>query len=47
MRSGVVRIRLLHSVEGIRRSHEDVEAGRSRPATEFLADMLQKHGIQD
>ncbi len=35
------------AVEGIRRGHEDVKAGRSRPAAEFLADMRQKHGIQD
>ena len=35
------------AVEGIRRGHEDVKAGRSRPAAEFLADIRQKHGIQD
>jgi predicted transcriptional regulator len=35
------------AVEGIRRGHEDVKAGRTRPAAEFLADMRQKHGIQD
>ena len=33
------------AVEGIRRGHEDVRAGRTRPATEFLAEMRRKHGI--
>ncbi|HMD30503.1 MAG TPA: hypothetical protein VKG84_01250 [Candidatus Acidoferrales bacterium] len=31
--------------EGIRRGHEDVTAGRTRPASEFLADMRRKHAI--
>jgi predicted transcriptional regulator len=31
------------AVEGIRRGHEDVKAGNTRPATEFLADMRRKH----
>jgi predicted transcriptional regulator len=33
------------AVDGIRRGHEDVKAGRTRPAAEFLAEMRQKHGI--
>jgi predicted transcriptional regulator len=30
-------------VEGIRKGHEDVTAGRTRPAAEFLSDMRRKH----
>jgi predicted transcriptional regulator len=33
------------AVEGIGRGYEDVKAGRTRPATEFLADMRRKHDI--
>ncbi len=33
------------AVEGIRRGHEDVKAGRTRPAADFLSEMRQKHGI--
>ncbi len=33
------------AVEGIHRGHEDVKAGRTRPADEFLADMRRKHDI--
>ncbi len=33
------------AVEGIRRGYEDVKAGRSRPATEFLADLRRKHDL--
>jgi predicted transcriptional regulator len=33
------------AVEGIRRGHEDVRAGRTRPAADFLSEMRQKHGI--
>jgi len=33
------------AVEGIRRGHEDLRAGRSRPAAQFLSEMRQKHGI--
>lgn len=33
------------AVEGIRRGHEDVKAGRSRPAADFLSEMRRKHGI--
>jgi predicted transcriptional regulator len=33
------------AVEGIRRGYEDVKTGRTRPATELLADLRQKHGI--
>jgi len=33
------------AVEGIRQGHEDVRAGRTRPATEFLADLRRKHDL--
>jgi predicted transcriptional regulator len=33
------------AAEGIRRGHEDVKAGRTRPAADFLSDMRRKHGI--
>lgn len=33
------------AVEGIRAGHEDVVAGRTRPAADFLSSMRQKHGI--
>ncbi len=33
------------AVEGIRRGHEDVKAGRTRPAGEFVADLCRKHDI--
>ena len=33
------------AVEGIRRGYEDVRAGRTRPAAEFLAEMRRKHGF--
>lgn len=33
------------AVGGIRRGHEDVRAGHSRPAAQFLSQMRQKHGI--
>ena len=33
------------AVEGVRRGYEDVRAGRTRPATEFLADLRRKHGL--
>ena len=33
------------AVQGIRRGHEDVRAGRTRPAADFLSEMRQKHGI--
>lgn len=33
------------ATEGIRRGYEDVKAGRTRPATEFLADLRRKHDI--
>ena len=33
------------AVEGVRRGHEDVRAGRTRPAADFLSEMRQKHGI--
>jgi predicted transcriptional regulator len=33
------------AVEGIRRGHEDVRAGRTKPATEFLADLRRKHDV--
>lgn len=31
------------AVEGIRNGHEDVAAGRVRPAAEFLSQMRRKH----
>ena len=33
------------AVEGIRRGCEDMQAGRTRPATEFLAEMRRKYGL--
>jgi predicted transcriptional regulator len=33
------------AVEGIKRGYEDVRAGRTRPAAEFLSEMRQKYGI--
>lgn len=33
------------AVEGIRRGHEDVIAGRTRPASEFLSETRRKHGF--
>ena len=33
------------AVQGIRQGHEDVRAGRTRPAAEFLSDLRQKHDI--
>jgi predicted transcriptional regulator len=33
------------AVEGIRRVYEDVRAGPTRPANEFLADLRGKHDL--
>lgn len=33
------------AVEGIRRGYEDVKAGNTRLASEFLAEMRQKHDL--
>jgi predicted transcriptional regulator len=33
------------AVEGIRRGYEDVKAGRTRPASEALAEMRRKHDL--
>ena len=33
------------SVSVIRRGHEDVKAGRTRPAAEFLEELREKHGF--
>jgi len=33
------------AAEGIRHGYEDVKAGRTRPATEFLADLRRKHDL--
>ncbi|HEV2380293.1 MAG TPA: hypothetical protein VG206_10915 [Terriglobia bacterium] len=33
------------AVEGIRRGYEDVKAGRTRPAAEFLEELRVKHGF--
>jgi predicted transcriptional regulator len=33
------------AVEGIHRGYEDVKAGRTRPASEVLADLRRKHDL--
>ena len=33
------------AVEGIRKGHEDMTAGRARPAAEFLSDLRRKHDL--
>lgn len=33
------------AVKGIRRGHEDVKAGRSRPAADFLSEMRRKYSL--
>jgi len=33
------------AVEGIREGYEDVKGARTRPATEFLADLRRKHNL--
>jgi predicted transcriptional regulator len=33
------------TVEGINRGHQDVKAGRTKPAADFLFEMRRKHGI--
>ena len=33
------------AAEGVRRGHEDVKAGHTRPAAEFLEDLRRKHDI--
>ena len=33
------------AVEGVQRGHEEVSAGRTRPAAEFLTEMRRKYGI--
>jgi len=33
------------AVEGIRKGHEDLKAGRVRPAADFLSETRRKHGI--
>jgi predicted transcriptional regulator len=33
------------AVEGIRRGYEDVKAGRTRPAAEFMEELRVKHGF--
>jgi len=33
------------AIEGIRRGHDDVKAGRTRLAADFLSEMRQKHGF--
>jgi predicted transcriptional regulator len=33
------------AVEGIRHSYDDVKAGHTRPATEFLANLHRKHDL--
>lgn len=33
------------SIEGIRRGYEDVRAGRTTPANQFLENLRAKHGL--
>jgi predicted transcriptional regulator len=33
------------AVEGIRRGYEDVKAGRTRPASDFIEELRRKHGF--
>lgn len=33
------------AVEGVRQGYEDVKAGRTRPAGEFLDEFARKHGL--
>jgi predicted transcriptional regulator len=33
------------AVEGIRRGYADVKAGRTKPASEVLAELRKKHGL--
>jgi predicted transcriptional regulator len=33
------------AVRGIQQGYDDVKAGRTRPADQFLTDMRQKHGL--
>jgi predicted transcriptional regulator len=33
------------AVEGVRRGDEDVKAGRTRPAADFLDELREKHGV--
>jgi predicted transcriptional regulator len=33
------------AVEGVRRGYEDVKAGRTRPAAEFLSGLRRKHDL--
>jgi predicted transcriptional regulator len=35
----------LEAIEGIRQGYEDVKAGRTRPAAEFLTEMRRKYGL--
>lgn len=34
------------TVEGIRKGYEDVKAGRTRPAAQFLDEIRRKYGVQ-
>ncbi len=36
----------LGAIEGIKRGLADVEAGRTKPLTQFDAEMREKHGIR-
>jgi predicted transcriptional regulator len=33
------------AVEGVRHGYEDVKSGRTRPASELLADLRRKHDL--
>ena len=35
----------LQALEGIREGNEDVKAGRTRPADQFLDEFARKHGL--
>ena len=35
------------AVDGIRKGHEDVTAGRTRPAAEFLSELRRKHDVPE
>lgn len=39
------RLEQEETVAGIRRGYEDVTAGRTRPAQEFLDELRHRHGI--
>ena len=36
---------MAETIAGVHSGYDDVRAGRTRPAAEFLADLRRKHGI--